>query len=149
MGSGCARRSPSPPPLTHGSGVPWYFRHRIIPGGISPPEPADTPRSLPWTWWVGPSTLPTRGNAPFFSFLLTSGCSWFQRREGEIPLWASEHLGITQPNPLSCILQRAQGPCWDTRPCVMPVMTSGASLAFGLRQTPPRGSGVCDAGDQH
>ena len=68
MGSGCARHSPSPLPLTHGSEVPRYFQCRIIPGGTSPPEPADTPSSLPWTWWVGPSTLPTCGNASFLFF---------------------------------------------------------------------------------
>lgn len=58
MGSGCAWHSPSSPALPHRSEAPRYFQRRIIPGGTSPPEPADTtPFSLDL---VGGSQFPAR-----------------------------------------------------------------------------------------
>lgn len=58
-GSGCAWHSPSSPPLPHRSEASRYFQRSIIPGGTSPPEPADT---TPFSSLdlVGGSQRPTR-----------------------------------------------------------------------------------------
>lgn len=80
---------------------------------------------LPLDLVGGSSTPQICGNASFL-FLLTSGCSWFQRRQKVRFHWAPD---LTQPDSPAASFSELPGVLPGTRPHVMPAVTSRASLA--------------------